>query len=142
MEYDAILDQEDILWRQKSRISWLQNGDKNTKFFHLTTLVRRRRNRVERLKDDTGNWVTKSNALRKLVAGYFQDLFDNKDLHGFSGFLPNLFPQIDHNLIIEACTDVSPEDVKEAMFNIGPLKSPGPDGFPAIFFHSCWNKVK
>lgn len=41
-ENDSILDNEDVLWRQKSMISWLQSSDQNTKFFHLTTLIRRR----------------------------------------------------------------------------------------------------
>lgn len=32
---------EEKIWHQKSRINWLQVGDKNTCFFHLTTLHRR-----------------------------------------------------------------------------------------------------
>jgi hypothetical protein len=38
--------QEEIYWRQRSRINWLQHGDMNTRFFHHTTKDRRRRNKI------------------------------------------------------------------------------------------------
>ena len=40
-----------------SRVRWLQCGDSNTSFFHTSTIVRRRRNKVEGLEDVNGNWV-------------------------------------------------------------------------------------
>ncbi|CAL9024330.1 unnamed protein product [Prunus brigantina] len=31
-------------WKQQSRINWLSAGDKDTKFFHLSTIQRRQKN--------------------------------------------------------------------------------------------------
>lgn len=38
--------QEEILWKQKSRIRWLKEGKQNTKFFHRTTIQRRMHNNI------------------------------------------------------------------------------------------------
>ena len=44
------ISQEEQLWRQKSRVTWLKEGDKNTKFFKITTIRRRSYNRINEIK--------------------------------------------------------------------------------------------
>nr|POE60828.1 hypothetical protein CFP56_39840 [Quercus suber] len=40
----------EILWKQKSRELWLKEGNKNMKFFHLSTIIRRRHNSFNVIK--------------------------------------------------------------------------------------------
>ncbi|KAJ1436344.1 Zinc finger, CCHC-type [Sesbania bispinosa] len=54
---DMLRKQEDIYWAQRSRLKWLNYGDKNSKFFHASTIQRRDRNKLYRLKDSEGNWI-------------------------------------------------------------------------------------
>ncbi|CAL1406938.1 unnamed protein product [Linum trigynum] len=49
-ELMEVLKHEEILWYQKSREKWFVHGDSNTRFFHLSTLKRRCRNCIRRLK--------------------------------------------------------------------------------------------
>lgn len=56
-KYEKTLLQEELLWCQRVRYRWLQFGNRNTKFFHASTIIKRKRNKLETLKDDDGNWV-------------------------------------------------------------------------------------
>ncbi|XP_071900933.1 uncharacterized protein [Coffea arabica] len=49
--------EEEQYWQQKSRIQWLREGDKNTKYFHALVQGRRRRNRLNKLQRDNGTWT-------------------------------------------------------------------------------------
>lgn len=52
-ELERVLDDEEILWKQKSRTDWLMLGDRNTKYFHSQASRRRKVNQIKalRLKD-------------------------------------------------------------------------------------------
>ncbi|KAJ6672520.1 hypothetical protein OIU85_013819 [Salix viminalis] len=51
-QYNQLLNDEESYFRQKSRIQWLSQGDRNTKFFHRSVLHRRSRNTIHRLIND------------------------------------------------------------------------------------------
>ena len=72
------LRREEQMWRQKSRISWLLEGDKKTSFFHNMANGRRRRNRITELSLE---WVSVSNpsSIREGVFNYFKNQFRKVD---------------------------------------------------------------
>lgn len=47
---------KEILFKQKAIMEWLVSGDLNTRFFHIMTKVRYRRNNLEGLLID-GVWI-------------------------------------------------------------------------------------
>jgi hypothetical protein len=40
------------------------------------------------------------------------------------------------------CADFTEKEIGDALFQISPLKAPGPDGFPARFFQRNWGVLK
>lgn len=56
-DLNEVLNQEQELWALKSRVNWMLLGDRNNSFFHVSTLVRRRRNRITCMKNNVGDWI-------------------------------------------------------------------------------------
>ena len=54
-ELDGVFEKKEVLWFQKSREKWIALGDRNTQYFHTSTIIRRRRNMIEMLKNEMTN---------------------------------------------------------------------------------------
>lgn len=46
-QLDLAYREEEEYWSQKTRVHWLQEGDKNTQFFHASTTQRRKKDMME-----------------------------------------------------------------------------------------------
>ena len=66
-DYNQTLLQKELLWFQKSRSIWVQFGDRNTKYFHTTTIIRRRKNRVEALRREDGSWSFDAEEIKQMM---------------------------------------------------------------------------
>ncbi|XP_010666466.1 uncharacterized protein LOC104883619 [Beta vulgaris subsp. vulgaris] len=79
---DEVLAQEELLWYQKSRVEWIRDGDRNTTFFHLSTIARRWCNRISAIKDSRdGTWLHDKEAIKNNVVAYFKDFSQVTWLH-------------------------------------------------------------
>lgn len=53
-ELEKLRQREELYWHQRSQVAWLKSGDRNTSFFHSKATNRRRKNRIDKIKDDRG----------------------------------------------------------------------------------------
>lgn len=74
-ELNCILKQEEMFWFQKSRCSWWEMGDRNTRFFHTSTIIRRKKNKILALKDSNGEWIYDQDVLVGMVRTFYLNLF-------------------------------------------------------------------
>jgi len=75
IELQQVWQREEQYWAQRSRINWLQWGDRNTKFFHATTLQRRQRNQINILRDAHQQWVRDPGQIKDMTTNYFSQLY-------------------------------------------------------------------
>ena len=71
------MDQKEELWVQKSRINRLIEGDRNMTFHHMSTIVRRRRNKISCIKNDMGEWIQSEVGVMNHIRRGFERLFTN-----------------------------------------------------------------
>ena len=60
-----LLDSEELIWQQRSKVQWLGLEDCNTKYFHSKASKRRKKNTITRLKDEEGNWCDSMKVLHQ-----------------------------------------------------------------------------
>lgn len=63
------------MWAQKAKVNWLQLGDKNTRFFHTTATIRKKRNKIVRVKNNLGIWWKVGEKLEQVFVHNFKMRF-------------------------------------------------------------------
>jgi len=143
-EIETRRQQEETLWRQKSRIRWLKEGEKNTKFFHKSTIQRRMHNNIAFINNRQGEKLEKHEEMEKEFQEHFQEILkeppESRDqaIKKITQLIPKIITE-DHNK--QLLQSISMKEVEEAMAQIKDGKAPGPDGFIANCFHEFWELV-
>uniref|UniRef100_A0A2N9J7P9 CCHC-type domain-containing protein n=1 Tax=Fagus sylvatica TaxID=28930 RepID=A0A2N9J7P9_FAGSY len=141
-DYFTILKLKKELWALKSRVGWVVEGDRNTKFFHTSTIVCRKANKIVRLRNSVEEWIIDNELIRLHIQQWFVDLFSTSHLHPPNGFcLPIWAPRISDQEALSLTAHVDAKDVKMSLWSLKAFKAPGPNGLHPRFFQKCWPTV-
>jgi len=122
---------QEICWRQKSRATWLKEGDNNTGFFHFLANSHRRHNFISSLCID-GNVTSEIKLIKESITQYYSNLHTES-----APWRPSLdglkFTCLDSS---EAVWLQKPfqEEIFQAWLSMEVDKASGPDGFTIAFF--------
>ncbi|XP_023898182.1 uncharacterized protein LOC112010074 [Quercus suber] len=116
-----------MYWHQRSRVSWMQHRDRNSKYFHVVASQRRRSNKISKLKVSNGSWITQQSDLEFAASQYFQEIFSSASSNSFHQVIQHMdrvvTPYMNSILLEEFIED----EVRTTIFQMHPTKAPGPD---------------
>ena len=76
-EVNKLLDKETRMWFRRSRALWAIHGDKNSKYFHSRATQRFRKNKIDGIKNASGEWCSNPRQVSTKMLNFFSNLFSS-----------------------------------------------------------------
>jgi exonuclease III len=132
----------------RSRVKWIEQGEKNNKYFLGMEKVKAINNTITSLEDNNGRVVTEQTEVRDMQYNYYKTLYSKKvnyseQQENLTEFLSNLnVPQLseDNKLSCEGMIDT--DETGRALSDMRNGSAPGCDGLTTDFMKFFWGKVK
>ena len=135
-EYNLIMPQKEEFWALKSHLNWAAFGDRNTSFFHVSTILRGHRNKIRNIKDNLREWITKEEGVKEFILTRFKLLYTTDLAYSTTSSEVSQFSccHLSEKNKRNLCSNVSEEEIKTALWALKPFKTLGPDGLHVGFF--------
>ncbi|XP_073041940.1 uncharacterized protein [Primulina eburnea] len=120
-----------------------KGGDRNSKIFHLYASSRRNVNTIRGLITAHGELCSEPQGMVEINVYYFSNFFNSNgpSPEEMAPFLDCVQSKVTHQMNQMLCAPFTDHEVKKALFDMHPDKSPRPDGLPATFFQNFWHIV-
>ncbi|GJR80795.1 RNA-directed DNA polymerase, eukaryota [Tanacetum coccineum] len=125
--------------RQKAKVKWAIEGDKNTKYFHGIINKKSTNLSIRGVMVD-GEWIVEPIRVKEAFRNHFGSRFHHPSArrsHINFTFLNRLSQEQTKDLE----NHVSMDEIRKAVWDCGENKSPGPDGYTFEFFQKFWSLV-
>ncbi|GJV59705.1 RNA-directed DNA polymerase, eukaryota, reverse transcriptase zinc-binding domain protein [Tanacetum coccineum] len=131
---------ENLDFSQKAKIKWGIEADENSKLFHATVNQKRRYLSIHGIKHE-GKWLSEPHRIKDAFYSFFESKFQRVDVVKIvnrSPFYKSLHE--DQNSFLVSTINVT--EIRDAIWDCGSDKSPGPNGFTFAFYKKFWDILK
>ncbi|KAK3754319.1 hypothetical protein QZH41_006121 [Actinostola sp. cb2023] len=127
----------------RSRVQWIEKGEKPTKFFYNLEKQRAKTNTLDSVRDDNDQEVTDPTTIKTVVTDFYTKLYKKEpiDLNEQDRLLQNMTQKLDKTESEQCEGPFSIEEATTALQEDSNGKSPGKDGLPPEFYKRFWNKL-
>jgi hypothetical protein len=140
-EINQLLLSEELHWRQRSRMVWLEVGDRNTKYFHQYANQRKKTNGIQGFRNEANVWCDSEQQMEDIAVTYFQNIFTTSGPTRIEETLAAVDRVVSEEINHQLLLPFTPEEVRVALFQMHPSKAPGSDGMSSFFFQKFWHIV-
>ncbi|XP_028552631.1 uncharacterized protein LOC114580163 [Dendrobium catenatum] len=122
---NVILNCLNTWWKQRAKVKLVEEGDSNTKFFHVFANGRRNANWIYQVKNASGRISEDPREVEEIFLRFFQRKWRYRSCS-----------------LVLLEKEISVEEVKEAVMRLGNNKAPGCDGLTHSFFKGYWEIIE
>ena len=128
----------------RARVKWIEEGEKNTKYFMGLERKNGEKKNIIRLRKDN-SLIIKQNEILKEVVSFYEQLYASKkvNLNDVEEYLKdsrvNKLSKVDKNNFEGLITL---EECRKVIFQMTKNKAPGGDGLTIEFYQEFWNDIE
>ena len=136
-----LVDKENRIWFQRSKVLWAAHDDKNSKFFHCRATQRTRKNSILKIMNDVGIWSSNNEDVAETLIAYFQAFFTSANLPHCEATIDFINRVINNEMNDQLSLEFQNWEVQQVIKQMAPLRAPSLDGMPPLFYQHYWNLI-
>ena len=133
-ELNEWMDKKEVMWRQTSQVQWLQEGDRNTRYFHTKANLCRKQDEMRAIEDELGRRVEGNQDMGRVAVNYFEKIYTSSHPSRVSDVTQGIQQKVTNAMNVDLCREFTSKEVGIAVKDIYPTKASGPDGMSVLFY--------